>query len=69
LSPARRTELTRALAVPRPKRPALHPNLAEVYRRKIDNLQRALSSADAPEALETSRELIDKVIILPPTDD
>ena len=42
--------------------PRLHPNLAQMYRRKVSNLREALSNPDTqPEALEILRGLIERV--------
>jgi hypothetical protein len=51
-----------------PLAPAKHPNLAGVYRDRVADLQSALSSGNAPDALEAARVLIDKVIVHPPGD-
>ena len=47
-------------------RAALHPNLAQIYRSRVANLQKALAGGNAPEALEAARALIDQVIVSPP---
>ena len=49
--------------------PALHPNIAEAYAASVDSLKAALARGDHPEAIETARALIDKVIIHPPEGD
>ena len=48
--------------------PALHPNLAQLYRARVAALHQAISAGDAPDALEAARALIDRVIIHPPED-
>jgi len=46
--------------------PRLHPNLAEVYRRKVDALQQTLAKADMhTEALGNLRSLIERVVVVP----
>jgi hypothetical protein len=49
--------------------PALHPGLAETYRRKVAGLQSALAKGGDQETLEAVRALIDRVIISPPETD
>jgi site-specific DNA recombinase len=64
----RQTELTQKLsATDTPEAlPALHPNLAQVYRQKVSDLEQALAdplvSAAAVEAL---RSLIDAIVVYP----
>jgi hypothetical protein len=49
--------------------PRLHPNLAEVYRRKVADLQEALADpATQTEALEILRGLIERVTVRPADD-
>ena len=57
-----KTELeTRLAAAPEPI-PRLHPNLAEVYRKKVANLADALNEENTPsEAAEAIRGLIDEI--------
>ena len=64
---ARKQQLEAALAIPASPAPALHPNLAEVYRERVARLHEALRDPDAKAALEAARELIDRVVITPPT--
>jgi site-specific DNA recombinase len=46
--------------------PRLHPNLAEVYRRKVENLQEALRDPSTyTEALGILRGLVDRVVVTP----
>ncbi len=62
---ARQIELERALSRPAATAPRLHPNLAEVYRQRVANLQSALAGPDGTEALERLRALIEKVVLHP----
>jgi len=49
-----------------PPMPRLHPNLAEVYRRKVEALQQALAEPDMrTEALDELRGLIERIIVVP----
>ena len=62
----RKTELTQALAEAPPTPPRIHPNLAELYRRKVAELHRALEDPSLRnEALTILRSLIDHVVISP----
>ena len=45
-----------------------HPKLAEVYRRKVANLETLLEGSDHRPALELIRSMIDGVILVPNTD-
>jgi site-specific DNA recombinase len=45
--------------------PRLHPNLAEVYRRRVAELSEALSSDDDAEARELVRGLVDEIRLVP----
>jgi DNA invertase Pin-like site-specific DNA recombinase len=45
---------------------ALHPGIADSYAANVESLKAALAAGDDPEALETARALVDKVIIHPP---
>jgi hypothetical protein len=65
----RRTSLRAAAAATPVTPPALHPNLAELYRRKVAALHRSVTAEDAPDALEAARALIDRVLVTPPNDD
>jgi hypothetical protein len=49
-----------------PPAPRLHPNLAEVYRQKVENLHAALAEPETrTEAIEILRGLIDKIHLRP----
>ncbi len=64
----RKATLTRQLKNPPIAAPRLHPNLAGVYRDKVEQLQTALHAEDdGRAALETVRTLIDRVDIGTPT--
>ncbi len=45
--------------------PRLHPNLAEVYRRKMAELTEALRQEDSAEARELVRSLVDYITLIP----
>jgi site-specific DNA recombinase len=61
---ARKVMLERKIADAPAPAPRLHPNLAEIYRRKISNLREALSDSDTQaEALEILRGLIERVSV------
>jgi hypothetical protein len=63
---AQRTKLiAEAGGAPAPP-PALHLNLAEVYRDRVATLEQALADRKAPDVLEAARALIDRVIVHPP---
>ena len=62
----RKADLRQQLATDPPAPVRLHPNLAEVYRQKIENLREALNGDDAREgATEILRDLIDEVRLVP----
>ena len=49
-----------------PKEPLLHPNLAELYRKKVSDLQSVLTGDEAdPEAANLVRSLVDKIVLTP----
>jgi hypothetical protein len=53
-------------AAPEARQPLLHPNLAEVYRRKVAVLAEALAEdAMQDEAFELIRALIDNIVLVP----
>ena len=61
---ARLAELDKALSAPAPSAVRLHPNLSEVYRRKVAELAITLSDPDIrTKALETIRGLIASVTV------
>jgi site-specific DNA recombinase len=63
---ARQDELQGLLAKPEPVLPLIHPNLAEVYRRKVAALQEALAQEPGrTEAMEIVRSLIDAIVLVP----
>jgi len=66
---SRRATLRAELTHPAAPLPAMHPNLAAVYRDKVARLRDALVGPDGAEALEAARELIDQIVITPPEDD
>ncbi len=63
---ARKVALETDVAAAPAAAPRLHPNLAEVYRRKVQSLQDALRDATMhAEALEILRGLVDRVVVTP----
>ena len=51
-----------------PPLPRLHPNIAEIYRAKIQRLEGALAHpGDAREAAEAMRALIERIVLTPGT--
>ena len=66
---ARRSALEQELAAPAPSPVRLHPNLAQVYRRKVERLHEALADpALRDEALGLLRGLIERVVLHPAGD-
>jgi site-specific DNA recombinase len=61
----RRLELDRELKTSAAPAPRLHPNIAEVYRRKVEELHDALRAEDAGPARELVRGLIEAIVLLP----
>ena len=62
----KRIELSGKLAAPAPAQPRLHPNIAQVYRDKVERLQEALQADSGGQAaLEAVRALIDRVVLTP----
>ena len=62
----RKQDLERELASQASPKPLIHPNLAEVYRRKVADLHRALYDKDsAPEAFELIRTLVADITLTP----
>jgi site-specific DNA recombinase len=63
---AERAQIETTLAAPAPSPIRLHPNLAELYRRKVAALHEALRDPNTQaEALEIMRSLIEQVIVHP----
>ena len=63
---ARRSALEQELEAPAPSPVRLHPNLAQVYRRKVERLHEALADpALRDEALGLLRGLIERVVLHP----
>jgi site-specific DNA recombinase len=63
---ARKTDLERKLQSTPAPAPALHPNLAGVYRERVTQLHAALrASPDRAGALEAARSLIERVVLHP----
>lgn len=46
----------------------LHPRLPELYRRKVEELERVLEGADRAEAMDLIRSMIERVDITPRAD-
>jgi site-specific DNA recombinase len=62
----RKTAIEAELAAAPPPAPRLHPNLAEIYRRKVADLQAAIADPKTQtEALEILRGLIERVVLHP----
>ena len=65
----KRTKLEAELANRSAPKPALHPNLAVLYRRKVSDLATALKTPEAQaDAAQSLRGLIDKVVLTPQPD-
>jgi hypothetical protein len=62
---ARRVVLEGELATAVAPAPRLHPNIADVYRQRVADLQAALSSDDAAQARELVRSLVDEIVLVP----
>ncbi len=62
---ARRIILEAELAVTVAPAPRLHPNLAEMYRKKVAALADALAEDDASHARELIRSLVDAIVLVP----
>ena len=57
-------------ATPREVAPLIHPNLAELYRRKVADLAEAVHApASRDEAFELIRSLIDRIVLTPDNDE
>ncbi len=61
----RRLDLEAELSTVAAPAPRLHPNLAEVYRRKVADLQQALADKDAGPARELVRGLVEAIVLIP----
>ena len=62
----RQDELTTRLATAEQPEPLIHPNLAEVYRRKVAALHEALQCDETRlEASEIIRSLVDEIVLTP----
>jgi len=62
----RQDELTVRLSQAPADAPVIHPNIANLYRRKVERLSEALGHpGDASEAAMALRELIDRIVISP----
>ena len=61
----RRLELERELEAAAAPVPRLHPNIAEVYRRKVEELHSALRAEDAGPARELIRGLVEAIVLIP----
>ena len=61
----RRLELERELETAKAPAPRLHPNIAEVYRRKVEELHEALKAEDAGPARELVRGLVEAIVLTP----
>ena len=60
-----RLELEHELATADAPAPRLHPNIAEVYRRKVEELHSALKGGDAGPARELVRGLVEAIVLIP----
>jgi site-specific DNA recombinase len=61
----RRLELERELKTTAAPAPRLHPNIAEVYRRKVEELHATLKAEDAGPARELIRGLVEAIVLIP----
>ena len=61
----RRLEFERELMTTAAPAPRLHPNVAEVYRRKVEELHSALRDEDAGPAREVVRGLVEAIVLTP----
>jgi hypothetical protein len=61
----RRLALERELTTAKAPAPRLHPNVAEVYRRKVEELHSALRQEDAGPARELVRGLVEAIVLMP----
>jgi site-specific DNA recombinase len=66
---ARKAELDGQLAATQDPIPLLHPNMADVYRAKVEELRAALEREDSrAQAAEAIRALIDGIVLTPDGD-
>ncbi len=66
---ARKRDKEEELSAAPPPAPRLHPNLAELYRRKVADLHEALADVSIrQEAIELLRELIERITVTPSGD-
>lgn len=62
----RQDELRELLHQERAPAPLVHPKLAEVYRREVTELHKALENEETnPEAMELMRSLVDEIVLTP----
>ncbi len=67
---ARQAELKSTLADTKAPEPLIHPNLAEIYRRKVADLHAALDDERTrDEAFELVRSLVDEIVLTPEASD
>ena len=63
---AEKRKLDIQLSLPKPTPVRIHPNLAELYKKKIEKLHEALLSADTrASALELLRSIVEKIVVHP----
>ncbi len=64
---AEQAELTARLeTAPKDPQPLLHPNMSEIYRRKVADLHKLLEDEDTRgEAMAAIRALIDRIVVTP----
>jgi DNA invertase Pin-like site-specific DNA recombinase len=57
-------------SAPKDPQPLLHPNISEIYRRKVADLHRLLDGSDTgDEAMAPIRALIDRIVVTPEDDE
>ena len=62
---ARRQSLEAELAASSDPKPRLHPNLADIYRGKVETLNEALAAEDDEEVRDAIRALIEAIVLVP----
>ena len=63
---SRREHLERDIQTAPEQRPLFHPNLAEMYRKKLAELESLLSGETAvPEAIDQIRSLVEEIVVTP----